>query len=137
MNYLFSPTTLSFYPKDLIKSYRDSNSLPEDVFVVDDYVFSTYGLSTPPVNKTRGFVDGNICWVDVEISKEQLSVIECAWVENELIRARDQLEKVQDADPRAVGTVSQWREYRKALRAWPEHPDFPNKDKRPTAPDAQ
>jgi len=27
-----------------------------------------------------------------------------------------------------------WREYRKALRSWPEHEDFPNKESRPVSP---
>lgn len=61
---------------------------------------------------------------------------ERVWRNIEINRADIELNKVQDSDPKAKGAVSQWREYRKALRAWPEHADFPNKEKRPVAPDA-
>lgn len=61
---------------------------------------------------------------------------ERAWRDRELSRADIELYKVQDSDPKAVGSVAQWREYRKALRAYPETQDFPSKDKRPVAPDA-
>ena len=69
-------------------------------------------------------------------SSEVQAYIERAWRDSELIRADIELYKVQDIDPKAVGTVAGWREYRKALRAWPEHKDFPNKEKRPVSPDA-
>ena len=65
-----------------------------------------------------------------------VSVSERAWRDSELIRSDIELYKVQDSDPKAVGTVAGWREYRKALRDWPENKDFPNKDKRPASPDA-
>lgn len=61
---------------------------------------------------------------------------ERVWRNSELNRSDVELNKVQDSDQKAIGTVSQWREYRKALRAWPEHKDFPIKEKRPLAPDA-
>ena len=69
-------------------------------------------------------------------TQEDLESTERSWRDSELIRADIELYKVQDSDPKAVGTVTQWREYRKALRAWPEHKDFPNKEKRPVSPDA-
>ena len=68
--------------------------------------------------------------VDISIIEERL------WRDAELVRADTELYKVQDGDPKAVGAVAGWREYRNTLRAWPEHRDFPNKDKRPVSPDA-
>lgn len=65
-----------------------------------------------------------------------LEVQERVWRDKELLRADIELYKVQDSDPKAVGSVAQWREYRKALRSYPESEGFPNKDKRPVAPDA-
>lgn len=56
------------------------------------------------------------------------------WRNSELVVADIELNKVQDSDTNAVGTVSQWREYRKALRAWPEHSEFPDKAYRPVSP---
>jgi len=60
---------------------------------------------------------------------------EIAWRDSELTRSDFELNKVQDSDPKAKGSVSDWRNYRKALRSWPESLDFPNKDKRPLSPD--
>lgn len=61
---------------------------------------------------------------------------ERSWRDKELSRTDIEIYKVQDSDTNSTGTISQWREYRKALRAWPQHKDFPNKDSRPKAPDA-
>lgn len=68
-------------------------------------------------------------------SSEDQSYTERSWRDSELIRADIELCKVQDSDPKAVGTVAGWREYRKALRAWPEHESFPDSAQRPVAPD--
>lgn len=64
-----------------------------------------------------------------------LNITERRWRDSELARSDIELYKVQDSDPKSVGSVSQWREHRKALRSWPEHKDFPNKEFRPVAPD--
>lgn len=42
--------------------------------------------------------------------------IEQQWVKEELNIADIELSKVQDSDSRAIGTVGDWRAYRKALR---------------------
>lgn len=60
---------------------------------------------------------------------------ERAWRNSELLRADVELYKVQDADPKATGSVSAWREYKKALRNLPEHQLFPSIEARPVAPD--
>lgn len=57
-------------------------------------------------------------------SKDQVEYQEITWRNSELIRADGELNKVQDADPKAIGTVGQWREYRKNLRAYPESEGF-------------
>jgi hypothetical protein len=58
------------------------------------------------------------------------------WVEQELQKVRDELEKVQDSDTNAVGSVSTWRTYRKALRAWQDNENFPNVEFRPKYKDS-
>jgi len=58
------------------------------------------------------------------------------WRDSELARADIELYKVQDSDPKSKGSVSEWREYRKALRAYPESEGFTNQESRPVAPDA-
>ena len=64
------------------------------------------------------------------------SVVERIWRDGELVRADEELNKVQDSDPKAVGTVTQWREYRRALRGIPELEGFPSSHVRPVAPDS-
>ena len=65
---------------------------------------------------------------------EQIADIERVWRNGELARADIELNKVQDGV--GHGTVTAWREYRCALRDWPENPSFPNVDQLPTAPDS-
>jgi len=55
------------------------------------------------------------------------------WRNIELIRADEELNKVQDADSKARGTVAQWREYRRALRNYPESEGFAS-GSRPVSP---
>lgn len=66
---------------------------------------------------------------------EQIASAERAWRNDELERADIELNKVQDG--MGFGTVTQWREYRCALRNWPENEFFPGSAKRPVAPDIQ
>lgn len=60
---------------------------------------------------------------------------ERAWRNAELDRADTQLKIAEDGD--GVGTVEEWREYRKSLRKWPEDKKFPDSSFRPKAPDAE
>lgn len=74
---------------------------------------------------------------DPIITQEDLEVSERIWRDAELNRSDIELNKVQDSDPKAKGSVSDWRTYRKELRAWPENENFPDSSKRPVAPDAE
>lgn len=132
---LYSPSTNSFYDPELKDRYEASDSLPSDVKEVEDQVFLDYGLSTPPTGKVRkSDVEGNPIWADAPPpSKEKLIQLEKNWISEELARATEELEKVQDADPKAVGTVADWRTYRKALRAYLES-DPLSADVRPVSP---
>lgn len=56
------------------------------------------------------------------------------WRDSELARADIQLLKVQDGAT-GIGTQKAWREYRNALRGWPETENFP--EVMPVAPDAK
>lgn len=72
-----------------------------------------------------------------EVKEDESSIIERFWRDSELLRSDVELYKAQDADPKSVGSVADWRAYRKSLRAWPESEYFPNVKYRPTAPDAK
>lgn len=67
--------------------------------------------------------------------KEIQSAKEREWRDGELARADIQLNKAQDGV--GYGTVSSWREYRCALRDWPNHEMFPSVEYRPVAPDSK
>lgn len=84
-----------------------------------------------------GYVYNGAMWVDDVQQTTQDSELERVWRNSELIRADIELNKVQDTDSKAVGSVAAWRDYRKALRAWPENVNFPVKNSRPKAPDAK
>lgn len=56
------------------------------------------------------------------------------WRNSELVRADIAVNKVQDGD-KTIGTLKSWRDYRVALRAWPEAEGFPAVTSRPVAPD--
>lgn len=82
----------------------------------------------------------NIDQVSLQVRKVdlyELTFLERDWRDMELVRSDIELNKVQDSDPKSSGSVSDWRSYRKALRAWPEQSNFPNKEFRPKAPDAE
>lgn len=95
----------------------------------------------PPLMYTPMYVGGDVSdtgeisggeWVDLGRTVVDSPEVEILWRNQELFRADIELNKVQDG--MGVGTVSAWRTYRCQLRNWPEHPDFPCKDKRPVAP---
>lgn len=64
-----------------------------------------------------------------DVENERLATAERKWRNDELARADIELLKVQDGI--GTGNVQDWRDYRNALRDWPEHPEFPNQDYRP------
>ena len=68
---------------------------------------------------------------------DESPALERIWRDSELLRSDIELYKAQDADPKSVGSVTDWRFYRKALRAWPESKGFPKEAYRPIAPDTK
>lgn len=75
------------------------------------------------------------------VSKPCLAVVdsiettqERVWRDSELIKSDSEINKLQDSDPKSYGTIAEWRSYRKALRGWTEHSNFPNPLHRPTPP---
>lgn len=126
MNY-FSPTKQALFNTQFFKKEQ----MPQDIIALDDVQYKevTEKLNT---EHTVTFVDGAFVSTKKLTSDDE----ERGWRNFELDRADTELYKVQDSDPKAVGSVADWRTYRKELRAWPEHKDFPNKEKRPVSPDA-
>lgn len=66
-------------------------------------------------------------------SLSKLSADERSWRDSELLKADIEVNKA--ADTASAGEAA-WRRYREALRHWPQSPDFPDVDRRPTPPGA-
>lgn len=132
MKYMYSPTTNCFYVKEDLLLYKASDNLPKDLLDVSEEDFYTYAMQPAPTGKVRSYTN-KFVWVE-RIFDPYLS--ETSWLDSEFKRVREELEKVQDADSSAIGTVGAWRDYRKNLRLWAESSEFPNKNKRPLSPDA-
>lgn len=58
----FSPSTLGFYPSQLLEAYKSNNNFPTDAEPVSQEVFDTYS-ATPPTGYVRGLVSGAPGWV--------------------------------------------------------------------------
>lgn len=127
MTTYYSPSKNAFYESEI------NTSIPEDVLEITEkkkqelLSGQAKGLVITPDVSGNPILKG-----DLDNLENKLEII---WRNSELVKADIELNKVQDSDPKAVGTVSQWREYRKALRGWPENSNFPNKEFRPKAPD--
>lgn len=62
---------------------------------------------------------------------EEAEAIERAWRDSELTKADIEVNKAVDS---AHPAESAWRQYRVALRDWPQSPEFPDSSARPAAP---
>lgn len=81
--------------------------------------------------------ENNIVIADLEPSPNirlRQESYERQWRDSELSRADVIVNKIEDYEIEA--DVRVWRQYRVALRKWPEQPGFPNPEARPKAPDA-
>ena len=70
-----------------------------------------------------------------KLTLEQASTLERHWRNNELAKADIEINKAVDSANYSL--EKSWRNYRQALRDWPEHPDFPDATKRPASPTTQ
>ena len=105
---------------------------------LDSFIKLTWGeyetlLQKQSQGKVIKCVNGKVV---AEEAKKDGSSTERAWRNAELYRADIELNKVQDSDVNATGSVGEWRAYRKELRQYPQQPGFPSQAVRPVAPDA-
>ncbi|CAM4040391.1 tail fiber assembly protein [Xenorhabdus thuongxuanensis] len=141
-NYLFSRSTLSFYPVALLADYQAAGTLPDDVIPVADEVFSEFSQSV--AGKRKG-VDSNgmPCWVNIpppppptpaelqqqaEYQKRQL--LSAATEKIDICQDAVDLDMATDAEKSAL---TNWRKYRVLLNrvdcatapdiVWPEQPE--------------
>jgi hypothetical protein len=129
---IYSPEQDKFYAPEFKESYVNSSSWPNDGIDVSREVFQEFSATKD--GYSRKFENGVFRWVEAALRPEDLANVERFWRDSELNRADEELNKVQDSDPKSVGTVTEWRQYRKDLRAWPDNSNFPDKNFRPQSP---
>lgn len=134
MEIYFSAKTAACYPEELRADYEKSGTWPDDGVIIEREEFERFFLNPAPDGYKLGVSIGRPAWI---VDAEYSASLEKGWIESELKRSADQIDKAQDSDPSAIGTETDWRAYRVALRAWPQDENFPNKELRPIAPDAQ
>lgn len=78
-DYVFSATTLAFYPVELQEVYEQSGKWPSDALPVTNETYLEF--LSPPEGKMRGALNGLPVWVDIpappnsELRKAALSVL--------------------------------------------------------------
>ncbi|HCL5931464.1 TPA: tail fiber assembly protein [Citrobacter freundii] len=133
--YLFSPSTLGFYPIEMKEEYLINGSLPSDVVEVSDSVRNEYNF-TPPEGKQLSSSQNMPIWIDIPpATREEL----IADAEREKLRlkavADDEISWRQDAVDAGIATaeetaaLSEWKKYRVMLMrvdtakpVWPTPP---------------
>lgn len=133
MEFLYSPTKDSFYPAEYKEDYKKNNNWPSDLVQVSNADFKTFSLGKPPLGSKRAYINGSLLWVEKQITSEQMLIMETAWCQTEIARADDYINRIQDGEA-GIGTVTEWRNYRKKLRTWASSNDVLDKSKRPIAP---
>lgn len=110
------------------------NEIPKDALSISEEHYEQL-KNELAMGKVISYENGSlICSVDpARIGMEQAAE-ERSWRDIELSRVDNELNKVQDSDPKAQGTVADWREYRRKLRNYPEAEGFPSYTSRPESP---
>jgi hypothetical protein len=130
METFYSPSTGGFYHKTV-----HGKNMPVDIVSVSTQKYEELMVGQALGKQITPSEGGMPELTEYIPSTETLKEVERSWRNSELFRADVGLYKAQDSDPKASGSVAAWREYRKALRAWPDHKEFPNIEFRPVAPD--
>lgn len=141
-SYYFSPSTLAFYPEDLMSLYETAGTVPDDVLAVSDEIFATYSVAPPP-GKTRGATEeGQPAWVDLPpLSHEEEVDLADAEKQSRIEQANDHMNSKQWPGKAAMGRLNDtekaeynaWLDYLDALEVvdtstapqinWPSPPE--------------
>lgn len=113
--YLFSGTTVAFYPRELLADYHKAGTLPDDVLPVSDEDYRKF-TGTPPPGKVRGANHlGAPTWVPVEApSRGDAVMLAKAAKHQYMTTAEEVIAPLQRADKYGLITDAE----RHALSAW-------------------
>lgn len=139
--YLFSPTTLGFYPYEMRDEYQAYGSIPDDVIEVSDEIRNEYNFS-PPDGKVLGVKNGLPAWVDpAPLTKKELIDAAEAQRRELITQANEFISCKQWPGKAAIGRLNGdelvqynlWLDYLDALEAvdtskapdiiWPDKPE--------------
>lgn len=116
-------------------------SMPDDAVEIPEALFLSV-ICNPPPGKIRAHDEKGLpCLVDAPAPVEDLESQERAWRDAELSavlwlreRHRDQLE-ISETTTMTAEQFNELLVYMQELRDWPQLPDFPDSEHRPTVPD--
>ena len=123
----FSPSTKSAYPLKLKKAYEKAGNWPADLIELTTAEYTEFFLGLPPSGKVMGVsASGRPVWIDPPpLTDDELAASEREWRNGELSQADIEINKKEDNGLDA----SRLRQYRNALRAYPQAPNFPHCDR--------
>ena len=143
MKYLFSKSSLAFYPEDSLSDYKN---LPDDLVEITDQESAIYMFAQQPMDKVLGAnKEGKPVWVDAPgLSKEeQLEIFQRSF--NALmIEAANQVAVLQDIVDGFANTeateeekklLASWKKYRANLNRVKSSEDWPSKVVWPQKPE--
>jgi hypothetical protein len=115
------------------------NQMPSDAVEISETLYVSV-IGNPPFGKVRAHDEHGLPYL-VDAPEPDPEVPERAWRDGELTgvlwlrdRHRDQLE-ISDSTTLETEQFSELLAYVQILRDWPQSPDFPDSQFRPTAPD--
>lgn len=123
--YLFSPTTLGFYPSEMRDEYQAYGSIPDDVVEVSDVIRDEFNFA-PPERKQLGVKNGLPAWVEpAPLTKKEL--VDAAEEQKQILisQANDYINSRQWPGKAAIGRLkgdelaqyNLWLDYLDALEA--------------------
>lgn len=71
---LFSPSTLTFYPKSMIEDGSYGDNLPVDLVEITENEQNTYWKQSPPSGQILGALTGRPAWVNTPAIIDSLSI---------------------------------------------------------------
>ncbi|MDE9684776.1 tail fiber assembly protein [Citrobacter freundii] len=103
--YLFSPSTLGFYPIEMKAEYLANGSLPSDVIEVSDSVRNEYNFS-PPEGKQLSSSQNMPVWIDIPpATREELIAAAERKKQQRIIAANDFMNSKQWQGKAAIGRL--------------------------------
>lgn len=134
--YLFSPSTLGFYPIEMKEEYLTNDSLPSDVIEVSDSVRNEYNFA-PPEGKQLSSSQNMPVWIDIPPATREELIAAAEQERQKLLAHADavmldwrtelMLGEISDANR---GKLSAWLAYKNEVKTWdiktdPENVNWP------------